>query len=66
MRREVLAGITTFFTMSYILLVNPAILSAAGMPKDGVIFATAVASALATFLVGFWAGLPFALLLEWG
>jgi AGZA family xanthine/uracil permease-like MFS transporter len=61
MRKEVLAGITTFFTMSYILLVNPAILSAAGMPKDGVIFATAVASALATFLVGFWAGLPFAL-----
>ncbi len=61
MRREIIAGFTTFFTMSYILVVNPSILSAAGMPKDGVIFATAVASAIATFLVGIWAGLPFAL-----
>ena len=60
-KREVLAGLTTFFTMSYILVVNPAILSAAGMPKEGVLFATAVSSALATFLMGVYAGLPFAL-----
>ncbi len=61
MRGEILAGITTFFTMSYILVVNPVILSAAGMPKDGVVFATAVSSAVATLLVGIWADLPFAL-----
>ncbi len=60
-KKEVLAGLTTFFTMSYILVVNPAILSAAGLPKDGVVFATAVASGLATLLVGIWADLPFAM-----
>jgi len=60
-KREFLAGLTTFFTMSYILVVNPAILSAAGMPKEGVLFATAVSAALATFLMGVYAGLPFAL-----
>ena len=58
---EVLAGFTTFFTMSYILVVNPVILSASGMPKEGVVFATAVASAIATFVMGTYAGLPFAL-----
>ncbi|MEO2065867.1 MAG: hypothetical protein ABGX17_05130 [Desulfurobacteriaceae bacterium] len=52
MKRELLAGITTFLTMSYILVVNPAILSSAGMPKDGVLFATAVSLAFATFLMG--------------
>jgi len=61
LRRELIAGFTTFFTMSYILVVNPAILSSAGMPKEGVIFATAVASAIATFIMGVYAGLPFAL-----
>ncbi len=60
-KREFLAGLTTFFTMSYILVVNPSILSAAGMPKEGVLFATAVASAFATFLMGVYAGFPFAL-----
>jgi len=60
-KRELLAGITTFLTMSYILVVNPAILSSAGMPKDGVLFATAVSSAFATFLMGAYAKLPFAL-----
>jgi len=60
-KREVIAGLTTFFTMSYILVVNPAILSACGMPKDGVLFATAVSSAIATFLMGVYAELPFAL-----
>jgi len=60
-RREVVAGLTTFFTMAYVLVVNPAILSAAGVPKEGALFATAVASAVATFLMGVYAGLPFAL-----
>ena len=60
-KRELLAGLTTFLTMSYILIVNPAILSDAGIPKEGAIFATAVASTLATFLMGVYAGLPFAL-----
>ena len=60
-KRELLAGITTFLTMSYILIVNPAILSDAGVPKEGVIFATAVSSAVATYTMGIYAGLPFAL-----
>ena len=60
-RRELLAGLTTFLTMSYILIVNPAILSDAGIPREGAVFATAVASALATLLMGTYARLPFAL-----
>ncbi len=60
-KRELLAGLTTFLTMSYVLIVNPAILSDAGIPKEGVIFATAVASAVATYTMGIYAGLPFAL-----
>ncbi len=47
--------------MSYILIVNPIILSAAGMPKEGVVFATAISAAIATFIMGVYAGLPFAL-----
>ncbi len=61
MKREALAGFTTFLTMSYVLVVNPAILSTSGMSKEGVVFATAIASAVATFLMGVYAGLPFAL-----
>ncbi len=61
LKREVRAGITTFLTMSYIIFVNPAILSQAGMPQDGVIFATCVASAVATLIMGLYAGYPFAL-----
>lgn len=60
-KREVVAGLTTFFTMAYILAVNPAILSDAGVPKEGVIFATAVSSFVATLLMGVYANLPFAL-----
>ena len=60
-KTEIRAGITTFFTMSYIIFVNPAILSQAGVPKDGVIFATCVASAVATFIMGIYANYPFAL-----
>ena len=60
-RTEFRAGFTTFLTMSYILLVNPQILAAAGMPLEAVTVVTALAAALATMLMGFWANYPFAL-----
>ncbi len=60
-RTEVIAGITTFMTMAYILIVNPGILSAAGMDAGGVFTATAVSSAVATLVMALWAKLPFAL-----
>lgn len=58
---EVLAGLSTFLALSYIFIVNPAILSQAGMNKSAVLFATIVTSALATIIMGLWARLPFAL-----
>lgn len=60
-RTEVMAGITTFMTMSYILAVNPGILSEAGMDQGAVFTATILASALATILMGVLANYPFAL-----
>jgi len=60
-RTEVLAGITTFLTMAYILAVNPDILSAAGMDKSAVFTATALSAAVATLVMALWANLPFAL-----
>ena len=59
-RTEVVAGITTFLTMSYILAVNPSILGTTGMDKGAVFTATALASAIATLLLAFMAKLPFA------
>ena len=59
-RTEILAGVTTFLTMSYILAVNPDILSATGMDKGAVFTATALASAIGTLLLAFLAKLPFA------
>lgn len=59
-RTEIIAGITTFLTMSYILAVNPDILSAASMDKGAVFTATALSSAIATLLIAFMAKLPFA------
>lgn len=59
-KTEVLAGITTFLTMTYVLAVNPEILSAAGMDKGAVFTATALSSAIATLLIAFMAKLPFA------
>jgi AGZA family xanthine/uracil permease-like MFS transporter len=53
--------VATFLTMSYILFVNPAILSAAGMPFEAVATATAIAAAVATLAMGLFANLPFAL-----
>lgn len=60
-RTEVIAGITTFLTMAYILAVNPGILSATGMPADSVFTATALASLIATLVMALVAKLPFAL-----
>ena len=61
MRREVVAGATTFLTMAYIMFVNPTILSAAGMPSGAVFVATCVATAATTLLMGLYANLPVAL-----
>jgi adenine/guanine/hypoxanthine permease len=60
-RRELLAGLTTFMTMAYVVVVNPRILSEAGMPVDGVLFATCISAALATLIMGLWANYPIAL-----
>ncbi|MCK5883202.1 MAG: NCS2 family permease [Bacteriovoracaceae bacterium] len=58
---ELIAGLTTFMTMAYILIVSPNILSATGMDKGALITATALSAAFATFLMAFLANLPFAL-----
>lgn len=60
-RAEFLGGLTTFITMAYIVVVNPQILSQAGMPVDGVVFATCIASAVATLVMGLYANYPIAL-----
>ena len=60
-RREMLGGFTTFLTMAYIIVVNAQILSEAGMPADGVVFATCLASAIATLVMGLYANYPIAL-----
>lgn len=60
-RRELLGGLTTFLTMAYIVVVNPQILSQAGMPVEGVVFATCISSAVATLVMGLYANYPIAL-----
>ena len=60
-KTEVVAGITTFMTMAYILAVNPSILSDAGMNPTAVLLATALASFIATLCMAFMANMPFAL-----
>jgi AGZA family xanthine/uracil permease-like MFS transporter len=57
-RTEVVAGVTTFLTMAYIIFVNPAILGDAGMPKDPVFVATCLAAALGTIIMGLYANYP--------
>lgn len=59
--REVVAGLTTFAAMAYILVVNPAILSDAGMPRAALVTATALGAAIATLLMALLANLPLAL-----
>ena len=58
---EVIAGLTTFLTMAYILLVNPDILSAAGMDKNSVFVATIIAAAAGSLIMGLYANYPIAL-----
>lgn len=60
LKTELIAGATTFLTMSYVLAVNPAVLASTGMDKGALFTATAIASALATLLLAFMAKLPFA------
>ncbi|TXI05108.1 MAG: NCS2 family permease [Rhizobium sp.] len=60
-RTEILAGVTTFLTMAYIIFVNPSILGDAGVPKDAVFVATCLAAALGTFIMGFLANYPIAM-----
>lgn len=60
-KTEIIAGITTFMTMAYILAVNPSVLSATGMDKGAVFTATVVSSIVATLIMGLLANLPFAL-----
>jgi AGZA family xanthine/uracil permease-like MFS transporter len=60
-RTEVLGGVVTFLTMAYIVFVNPAILSAAGLPFNAVAVATALAAAIFTLAMGLLTNLPFAL-----
>ena len=59
--REVIAGITTFVTMSYIIVVNPAILKAAGIPEAASITATVLTAIFGTLLMGLYANRPFAI-----
>jgi AGZA family xanthine/uracil permease-like MFS transporter len=60
-KQEMLGGVTTFITMAYIVVVNPQILAQAGMPADGVMFATCLSAALATLVMGLYANYPIAL-----
>ena len=60
-KTEVMAGITTFMTMAYILAVNPTMLAAAGMDKTAVLIATALASFIGTMAMALLANYPFAL-----
>ena len=60
LRTEILAGVTTFLTMAYIIFVNPAILGDAGMPKDAVFVATCLVAAIATLIMGLYANYPIA------
>jgi len=60
-RTEVLAGLTTFLTMAYIIFVNPNILADAGMPHDAVFVATCIAAAIGTVIMGMYANYPIAM-----
>ena len=60
-KTEVVAGVTTFMTMAYILAVNPSILSASGMNPEAILIATCLASFIGTMCMALMANLPFAL-----
>jgi AGZA family xanthine/uracil permease-like MFS transporter len=60
-QRELIGGLTTFMAMAYVVVVNPRILGEAGMPVEGVLFATCLSAAIATLVMGVWANYPIAL-----
>ncbi|MCE1225896.1 MAG: NCS2 family permease [Geobacteraceae bacterium] len=60
-RQETLAGLTTFLTMAYIMVVNPTILAVAGIPKDAQVTATILAAVIGCLMMAFWAKRPFAI-----
>src|SRR5699024_5645682 len=60
-RTEILAGLTTFLTMAYIVVVNPAVLSAAGVPFNQVFIATIVSAVVGTLIMALWANYPIAI-----
>ena len=61
LKTELIAGATTFLTMSYIIVVNPMILKKTGMSFDGALFATVLVSSISSILMGLYANLPYAL-----
>jgi len=60
LRTEIIAGLSTYLSLAYILVLNPAILGHTGMDSSAIVFATAIASGIATLAMGIWAKLPFA------
>lgn len=60
-RTEIIAGITTFVTLAYILFLNPVILKGTGMPEQAIFFGTAMGAAIVTLLMGFFVNYPIAL-----
>ncbi len=60
-RTEIIAGVTTFVTMAYIIFVNPKILSGTGMDGNAVFVATCLAAAIGSAVMGFWANWPIAM-----
>lgn len=62
MKTELMAGLTTFLTMAYIIAVNPSILSETGMDAGALVTTTCLASALGCFIMGFFANMPFGLM----
>ena len=60
-RTELIAGITTFLTMAYIIVVNPLVLGDGGVPADGALFATVMVAGISSILMGLYANLPIAL-----
>lgn len=59
-RTEIIAGLTTFFAMAYIIIVNPSILSQTGMPWGAVFLSTIIASIIGTLIMGLFANVPYA------
>lgn len=57
--QEVAAGISTFLTMSYVLLLNPLLLAKLGLDSNAVVLSTAIASSAASFIAGYFGNLPF-------